>query len=70
MTPILLDCIIKGLHFLREISKERLFTKTPPVFHNWDAGGGGGGGGGDLPGRLHVNADWKKRKEKSTLKIN
>ena len=67
MTPILLDRTIKGSHFRRETAKwDCLFTRTPPVVHNWDAWG---------PiyraDVLHVNADWKKkRKEKSTLKIN
>ena len=68
MTPILLDRTIKGSHFLRETAKWYcLFTRTPQVVHNWDARG---------PiyraDVLHVNADWKKRKrkEKSTLKIN
>ena len=59
MTPILLDRTTKGLHFLRETAKwDCLFTRTPPVIHNWDA-----------PGPiyradvLHVNADCKKKEK-------
>ena len=63
MTPILLDRTIKGSHFLRETAKwDCLFTRTPSVIHNWDARG---------PiyrvDVLHVNADWKKKKQERKI---
>ena len=35
MASIFLDRTIKASHSLREISKVRLFTRTPPVVDNW-----------------------------------
>ena len=67
MAPMFLDRTIKASHSLREISKVRLFTRTPPVVDNWDPRGVGGGGG-YLTDALHVSTPIgaKKKERKST----
>ena len=44
MAPIFSDRAIKGSHSRREISKVRVYTRTPPVVDNWDLRGVRGGG--------------------------
>ena len=67
MAPIFLDRTIKASHSLREISKVRLFTRTPPAVDNWDPRGVGG----YLADVLHVSTPIgaKKRKENLHLKL-
>ena len=69
MAPIFLDRTIKASHSLLEISKLRLFTRTPPIVDNWDPRGVVGGGG-CLADVLHVcqRRSGKKSKENQHLK--
>ena len=67
MAPTFLDHTIKGSHFLCEMSKVRLFTRTPPVVDHWDPRGVVGGGGvKGLMCYVSTPIGAKKRKEKST----
>ena len=63
MTHILLDCTIKGSHFLRETAKWDCFQElrrffTTGMIYRADV--------------LHVNANWKKKKKERKIctKIN
>ena len=61
MAPIFLDRTIKASHSLREISKVRLFTRTPPVVDNWDPRG---------VGVVGVTADRGEKKGKKIYALN
>ena len=70
MTPIFLDRTIKASHSLREISKVRLFTRTPPVVDNWDPRGVGVVGVTWPMCYMCVNANRGEKKGKKIYTLN
>ena len=67
MASIFLDRTIKASHSLREISKVRLFTRTPPVVDNWDPRGGWSGYLADVRHAcVNANRGENKKERKST----
>ena len=71
MAPIVLDRTIKASHSPCEISKVRLFSRTPPVVDNWDPHGVGVVGVTWPMCYTSVNADRGEKKEmKYTPLIN